>query len=599
MRTAFFDIETASADDLFTYGPGFCRLAGYAIDDGPVELTADMNQLCRVLQGADRIVAHNAVGFDLAALEHWHGLDVGQLVEQGRVRDTLLLARHNDPPFAGRVDARRYGLDALGERLVGDQKLTEGGESSLKKLAEEYGGYDRIPVEDQQYRAYLEQDVEVLRRVYAFLHCDQYALREHRLMWRLNHISRVGFRVDVDEAHRRLKAQAARIEAAKQQLADAYGLPIEGKAPQRTTAGIAALERAFSDCGVEPPRTAKGSLATGKQALSGLLEEHPDNTALAELVGVLRSLNGERSVIQTVLDGTRSDGRVHPSVDARQTTGRISVTKPGLTVMGKRDRSNVLERSLLLPDDGEVLIAFDLSQVDARAIAAHCQDEGYIGAFRPGLDYHAEMAHELFGDRSRREDAKPVTHATTYGMGPKGLADAAGISRSEAERLLGKLDRRFPRLARFKERVRKEAEARHILFNAFGRPMRVERRREYTQAPAVMGQGTARDLMMAGILRLPDWLLPCLRAIVHDEIVLSVPEDRAEEAETAVLYALQFSFRADATSVPVQVLADRSERGRDWADCYRSEKSMWPEVSLAHRQLPSCDDIDCTWDLHQ
>lgn len=418
-------------------------------------------------------------------------------------------------------------------------------------------------------------------------------------MWRLNHISRVGFRVDVDEAHRRLEAQAARIEAAKQQLADSYGLPTEGKAPQRTTAGIAALKRAFSDCGVEPPRTAKGSLATGKQALADLLEKHPDNTALAELVGVLRSLNGERSVIQTVLDCTRSDGRVHPSVDARQTTGRISVTKPGLTVMGKRDRSNVLERSVLLPDDGEVLIAVDLSQVDARAIAAHCQDEGYISAFRPGLDYHAEMAVELFDDRSRRDDAKPVTHATTYGMGASGLANAGGISKAEAERLLGKLDRRFPRLARFKDRVRKEAGAKHILFNAFGRPMRVQRGREYTQAPAVMGQGTARDLMMAGILRLPDWLLPCLRAIVHDEIVLSVPEDRADEAEVEVMRALQFSFQIHADAQPVQILADKSERGRDWADCYREEKSTWPEVARTHRALSSCEDADCTWDLHQ
>lgn len=596
MRTVFLDIETGSADDLYTYGPGFCRLAGWAIDDAPVQLTTDMDELCDVLCSADRVVAHNALSFDLAALERWHGLDVGKMVEQGRVRDTLILARHNDPPFSGHADAKRYNLDAIGHRLIGDGKVSEAGESALKKLAMEFGGYDQIPVDHAQYREYLVQDVELLRRVFAYLRCDAYALREHRVMYRLNHISRHGFRVDVAEAKRRLAAQAERIETAKQKLATSYGLPTSGKAPQRTKAGVTALERAFADCGIEPPRTPKGALATGKQALADLLDEHPENTALSELVGVLGSLNGERSVIQTVLDHTGPDDRVRPSVDARQTTGRISVTNPGLTVMGKRDRGNVLERSLLLPDPGDVLIAFDLSQVDARAIAAHCQDEGYIAAFKPGLDYHSEMAAELFnGDRSRRDDAKPVTHATTYGMGAKGLATEAGIGRTEAELLLSKLDRRFPRLARFKQSSRQEAERRHLLFNAFGRPMRIERGREYTQAPAALGQGTARDLMMEGILRLPDWLVSCLRAIVHDEVVLSVPEGRANDAETEVLSALQFSFRITADAEPVQILADKSERGRDWADCYRAEKHKWPEVARDHRELPSCDDDGCTY----
>jgi DNA polymerase-1 len=598
MRTVYFDIETADADELYTYGPGFCRLAGYAVDDGPVVLTTDMEELCTVLRDADRVVAHNAIAFDLAALERWHGLDVGHLVDEGRVRDTLILARHNDPPLSGHTDDRRYNLDAIGKRLFGRGKdLSATGESTLKGLAREFGGYDRIPVDDSSYRKYLVRDVELLREVAAYLSCNAYALREHRVMRRLTHISKHGFRVDVVEARRRLAAQQERVAVLQQRMVQVYGLPIGGKAPQRTKVGVIALERAFADCGVEPPRTPKGALATGKNYLAALLQEHPDNESLVELVETLRALNGERSVTQTILDHTGSDGRVHPSVDARQTTGRISVTKPGLTVMGKRDRANVLERSLLLPDEGDVLVAFDLSQVDARAIAAHCQDAGYISAFEPGKDFHTEMAIELFGDASRRNDAKPVTHATTYGMGARGLAVSAGIGQAEAQALLNTLDSRFPGLARFKKQVRAEAERKHILWNAYGRPMRVEKGKEYTTAPAAIGQGTARDLMMEGILHLPGWLLPCLRAIVHDEIVLSVPANRAEEAETAVLKALQFSFAMHDADVAVLVLAAKSERGRDWSDCYRSEKAAWPEVARDHREQLSCLDEHCTWHI--
>lgn len=596
MRTVYFDIETADADELYTYGPGFCRLAGYAVDDGPVILTTDMDDLCAVLQDADHLVAHNAIAFDLAALEHWHEFDVGRLVAEGKIRDTLLLARHCDPPLSGHVDDRRYNLDAIGRRLFGNGKdLSVTGESTLKELAGEFGGYDRIPVDNSSYRKYLVRDVELLREVAAYLKCDAYALREHQVMWRLSHISKHGFRVDVVEALRRQAAQQERVVVLQQRLEQVYGLPTGRQAPHRTKDGVLALEKAFADCGVEPPRTPKGALATGKDALAALVAEHLDNEPLAEMVETLRALNRERSVTQTIIDHTGPDVRVHPSVDARQTTGRISVTKPGLTVMGKRDRANILERSLLLPDEGEVLIAFDLSQVDARAIAAHCQDDGYVSAFEPGKDYHTEMAVELFGDPSRRNDAKPVTHATTYGMGAKGLAASAGIGQTEAQALLNTLDSRFPGLARFKKQVRAEAERNHILWNAFGRPMRVEKGKEYTKAPAAIGQGTARDLMMEGVLRLPEWLLPCLRAIVHDEIVLSVPQDRAEEAEVAVLKALQFSFAVPGAGVSVPVLAEKSERGRDWADCYRTEKAAWPEVARDHRELLTCTDVSCTW----
>jgi len=306
---------------------------------------------------------------------------------------------------------------------------------------------------------------------------------------------------------------------------------------------------------------------------------------------------------QTLLEHTSSDGRVHPGVAAVQATGRISMTDPGLSVMGKRDRGNILERAMLLPDVGHVLIGADLSQIDARAMAMHCQDEAYIAALAPDKDMHDEMAAAVFGEAGwdrdsghhpRRDDAKAITHATTYGMGPAALANSAGSCLADAERQLATLELKFPRLAAFKKWVRADA-SRQVIANAFGRRMRVQPGKEYTQAPAHIGQGTARDLMMEGVLRLPEWLLSGLRAVVHDEIVLSVPEHRADEAEAAVLQALQFAYRIGPDAASVLVLAEKSERGRDWADCYRTEKSAWPEVARNHRELPTCTDASCTW----
>lgn len=603
MSTMYLDLETGSVDQLWTSGPDFVRLAGYAWDDGPVTVTSDISEVVSGIRDADFVVGHNILMFDLPALSRNSDLDVGALVEDNRVVDTLIVSRQNDPPLSDKSGAKRYGLDAVARRLGVGRKLATDDQSALKTLAKEYGGFDRIPVDEPRYTAYLTQDVELVRGIAEHLVVDEYCWREHRVLHRLSYISQVGFRVDLVEAGRIARAQQSRIDAGLRELHERFGLPLEGKKPQATNLGKEALERAFIDCGIAPPRTAKGVLATGQTALEALISQYPENAKLIKLCTVLRSLNGERSTVQTLLDSTHADGRIHPDVDARQATGRISVTKPALTTAGKRKRKNVIERALMLPDPGEILIAFDLSQIDARAIAAHCEDPAYLAAFAPGKDLHSEMARALFGrdgwdgagHHPRRNDAKPVTHATSYGMGASGLALTAGITLDDAHTLLARLDAQFPKLAAYKRRIREIAKQHQVLFNAFGRTMRVRPGMEYTQAPAFIGQGTARDLMMEGLLRLPEWLLPSLRAIVHDEIVLSVPEDRADEAEAVVLEALQYSFAPPGSSNFVMILADKSDRGGDWADCYRSEKSMWPEVARAHRDRDVCDDEHCVW----
>lgn len=609
MSVVYLDLETADADRLWDYGPGFVRLAGVATADGDVVTTTDIAAVVRLVESASLVVGHNILGFDLPALELYHGLDFARLVRENRVLDTFVVARQNDPPLAGKVDARRYNLDAVCRRVLGDGKLVGDGGSALKALAKEYGGYDKIPVDHPTYVTYLVQDVELVRELSKHLVVDDYVWREHRVLWRIGFIAKAGFRVDIDLAKRWVAERAERIDALKQQLHDAYGLPLDRKSPHTTKVGIAALTRAFEDFGVEPPRTDKGNFGTGQTVLDALEAAHPDNEPLLELCGVLRAFNGERSVAQTVLDHVRADGRVHPGIgidrsdDTGQATGRISVTRPGLTVMGKRKRKNVLERALLLPDEGHVLISADLSSIDARAMAAHCQDDGYIASLQSGKDVHDEMAAMIFGedgwDRAaghhpRRGDAKATTHAANYGQGPTLMAANTGMSVEDARQLLRTLDARFPGLAAFKNVARDQGQW-QILYNAYGRCMRVDPSKAYTKAPAAIGQGTARDLMVEGILRLPEWLLPCLRAIVHDEIVLSVPVERADEAEAAVLAALEFTFTIAPGAKPVPILAEKSDRGRDWADCYRSEKAGWPEVARDHRDQILCDDADCTW----
>lgn len=86
-----------------------------------------------------------------------------------------------------------------------------------------------------------------------------------------------------------------------------------------------------------------------------------------------------------------------------------------------------------------------------------------------------------------------------------------------------------------------------------------------------MGQGTARDLMMEAVLRLPLWLVPQLRFLVHDELVFSVPSDRLKEAGQQILDAMTFEWKPPGADLSVPIRADLSNPGRNWTECYAKD----------------------------
>lgn len=555
-----FDLETAGLE-LWSYGPGFVRLAGYRAGDD-IAITADPAAL--PITGTT-LVGHNIWAFDLLALARWHGLDLTAV----SAIDTKLLAFVNDPPPAkmneGQIE-KHYSLDAVGERLLG---VTKAGD--IKAIAKQHGGFDQIPLDDPEYVAYLRRDVELTEGLAAALPLTDYAVRENEIARITAVMSLRGFRVDEELLSTRLGKALATRERMLERL-KALGLPSTKKdgspcrAPHSTEEGRAAIVAAFAELGVELPLTAKGSPALGQEAMDFVAERFPEARRLAETV---KSLNGVRSIYETV-SANLVGGRVHPQISLRQATGRWSVTKPGLTVMGKRGGRHI-EREIFVADEGEILIAADLSQVDARAIAALCQDRAYLALFEPGIDAHAEVARMVWGDPGRREDAKAIGHGWNYGMGPEGITKRAGVSLDTAHQFDQAMRERFPDLVRWRMEVRSAARAGELLDNGFGRKMRPDPERAHTQGPALMGQGCARDILMHGLLRMPPELWPMLRAVVHDEVVLSVPIEIVDDVETAVVDALSFPWAPPGADVPVQIVAGGIGRGRSWGEVYAKE----------------------------
>ena len=579
-----FDLETGDAADLYRApADSYVRIGAVAHDDRPVlEFGGEdvAEDLAENIRQSHTVTGHNIMAFDLPALVRAGTMtmpEVHRLAAEGRLFDTILVARYLDPPMArdkGVDVKRKYDLGNLATKFGLSDKLSD----VSKALAKKYGGWGEIPIDDSDdgraFKDYMVRDVEVSRQLHAALldqlggEVPEYLVREHRVAALAAQISHNGFKVDEPVLAAKVIEINQRTAESMAWLAEHCDIPTadaKGKAytsPLATKLGKAALTQALRDAGVTSLWTTP---ATGEIQISGdhmkhLAREYHHLPQVREIAKRVYRIVGARSVYQTAQDHTCPDGRVHPKIGFEQATGRWSITRPGLTVFGKRGGRHV-ERMIFLPDDGEVIITADLSQVDMRAVAGLSQDLGYIEMLKTE-DPHAELALSLFGSADFRETAKAIGHGWNYGESLKRISTENEIEPAVVHKFDRSMRERFPRLLEWREEVRAIAESGELLDNGWGRLMRPDPMRAHTQGPALMGQGAARDIMMHGLLRLPAEILPMLRAQVHDEIVLSVPKSDVEEIGRMVVEALTFEWQG------VPITADTGPAGKSWGHCY-------------------------------
>ncbi|MFE0472502.1 DNA polymerase [Streptomyces sp. NPDC058947] len=655
-----FDIETADAELLFKGGHEgpFCRLFGWIIDDGEPQVSTDARDLLDVLDGARVIYGHNILDFDLLALAWHHGADYRRLARKSI--DTLVGERTLNPPYPKAKAGTPLNMQALRKRGLtpADLRISyrlddvaaryglPGKTDSLPQLAAQYGGYDKIPLDDERYRSYLRGDLYSARAVYREMGRRaqakgllNVAKREMRIAGVQSGMHLKGIGVDEAEVD-------AQVALAEKQRAEAYtllhekaGVPLPhsglrwaekvpvriprttprgkmirrryeaifggtcpdmrqgvkwhtkaiGAAPLMTTEGRAAFDAALRAAGVadkDIPYTENGTLALSKHALGegawlrgresipGLLRKYPDNPAIRELCEAATLITSASAKAEEVKKAICPDGRVHAQIGEIQASGRWAHIKPSITNIGKRGKAQKQQRAMFKARPGYVFIAIDLDQVDARAIAGHCQDREYMNLARPGMDMHYEVALRVYGAGScedcrdcpeckeRRGRTKAITHAWNYGQGPQGASIATGLSIEITKKFDDGMKKAFPVLCHWRTRIRKHAERTGMVPSKWGRPLRVIPGQEYTQAPAQVGQSTTRDLLCDGLLRMDDEVLDMLCLVIHDEIVLEVPEDRVEEIGGRAMAALTTTFEG------VPITCGVSPASQSWLGCY-------------------------------
>lgn len=298
-----------------------------------------------------------------------------------------------------------------------------------------------------------------------------------------------------------------------------------------------------------------------------LIKEYRENSKLLNTyITPLPSLADETDIIHTTFT---------QNVTA---TGRLSSLNPNLqnipvrTEVGKEIRKGFVAR------EGKVFISADYSQFELRLAAVLSGDTKLIETFNSGIDVHTKTASEVFEvpmekvTKAQRRAAKVINFGVMYGMSPKGLSDAAGMSFYEAKEFIDDYFRVRSPIKKYLDRVLEQAKTLGYVETYFGRRrptpdvkstnfvVRMGAERAAQNMPI---QGTEADLMKRVMIKL-DGLLPKGAQMVlqiHDSIIIECDETLKD----SVSEMLQKEMEAVAPELPIKLAVEVSV-GKNWGE---------------------------------
>lgn len=343
----------------------------------------------------------------------------------------------------------------------------------------------------------------------------------------------------------------------------------------------AQLYSVLMDTGVNPQwigRTDKGNPKLDKNALATLERKGVD------IVGKILEFRKYEKLLVTyangIYDQASSEHKVHCNINQTEaTTGRMSITKPALQTLPKKD---IRIRKAFIPDSDDYTLWFmDLDQIEYRLFVHYAIIPSLIEAIKNGHDIHAATAALIYdmpidtllerladeNDKeaaSMRSNGKTINFALIYGVGQDHLAELLNVSKSEAAAMKYKYFREMPEAQVFIRQVHAVIKARGYVKNFYGRRRRLDHNDCY-KAPNALIQGCAADYIKDRMIAMFKYimhynLMTSLRLIVHDEILVHVHKDEQEH-----IPALRWIL-SDFTTFRCPITAGAEYGDRSWGE---------------------------------
>ncbi len=320
-------------------------------------------------------------------------------------------------------------------------------------------------------------------------------------------------------------------------------------------------------------KTKGGQSSTSQDALEKLAGKHPIIEALLEYRKLEKLRSTYLEPLPKLLD---NKGRLHTSFNQMATaTGRLSSSNPNLQNIPIRGKVGQRMRSCFIAEKGHLLISADYSQIELRVLAHYSQEPALLDAFNKDEDIHKSTAALLNSvsleevTLEQRQAAKTINFGLLYGMGARKLAQDIKVTTKEAQAFIEMYFERFKGIKSFYDRALEEAKKDKFvttlagrkrqlpdLFNANGQARALAER----QAVNTLIQGSAADIIklaMLDVSKNEHLKINNVKLLlqVHDELILSVPKDKAEESAKKVAELMSDAVQGLSIdfSVPLKV----------------------------------------------
>jgi len=288
--------------------------------------------------------------------------------------------------------------------------------------------------------------------------------------------------------------------------------------------------------------------STGVEVLEKWVGKYPDTDAakLAQkVIDTRKSMKLYSTYGMNFLNGHLEDDLVHKIKVIHSNfwitgakTGRMSSSDPNLQNIPTLPEF----RNCFIARPDHLIIVADYSAQEPCILAYLCQDKKLISIINSGQDIYIEVAYEVFGERiskkdTRRKQMKALVLGTNYGLTAYGLADREKIPMKDAEVLIKKYLHTFKELSLWMDKQRKRKD---FVETVLGRRVWLNKYQSDCERIALNApvSGSAADMTKLALSTIHrKWEFPFLFSgvtVVHDEIVLDVPKNYAEEVSIFV-----------------------------------------------------------------
>lgn len=458
----------------------------------------------------------------------------------------MKIAVYDLNPTASNLSIENITMQYLGIDV--DEYLSKYDEN--KKNKNEQLNFFEEQKEDSKYvcgfKAYLiktisEKTIEELKQTNAL---DLFTKIEMPLVEVLGNMQFNGMYVDKEELTRFGDDLKEQIEVIKKEIYDLCGEEFNINSTKQLGTIL------FEKLKLTVYKKTKNGYSTDVDILEKLKPEHPVIERILEYRSLMK-LNSTyvEGLIPYINKKTkRIHSYFHQTITA---TGRISSTEPNLQTIPTRYELGKKLREVFKPEEGNIFVDADYSQIELRVLADISGDRNMLKAFRQNEDIHKQVASKVFEvpmeqvTKEQRTAAKAVNFGIVYGISDFGLAGQLGVTKKRAQSYIDQYLEKYSGIKKFMDTIVEDAKEKGYVETLFHRRRYIPELKSNNYMVRQFGsraamntpiQGTAADIMKIAMINVykrikKEGIEAKIVLQVHDELIIECNKNCVQQAK--------------------------------------------------------------------